>query len=115
MYASEKSYPVVGIKISVGVGEGVGVSDGVDDGVDDGLGVQVGGNMGVSVGVGVSDGVIFTRAKRAGSSRSMYASVMKYTGIATAVTNSMAIIIFLPKPRRIRIMPQLACVQIIQQ
>ncbi len=115
MYAREKSYPVVGIKISVGVAAGVGVSVGVDDGVDDGVGVQVGGNIGVSVGVGVSDGVISTRAMMARSSRSMYASEMKYTGIAPAVTNSMAIIICLPKPCRKRIMSQLASVQIIQQ
>lgn len=96
---------------SVGVADGVGVSEGVEDG----LAVQVGGNTGVLVAVAVSVGLRSKRATSAISSRSRYASEIKYTGIATAITKMMAINDCLPRPRRYRIFPQLACVQIIQQ
>ena len=91
--------------------DGVGVSEGVEDG----LGVQVGGNIGVFVTVAVSVGVRSKRATRAISSRSRYASEIKYTGIATAITKMMAINDCLPRLRRYRIFPQLACVQIIHR
>ena len=96
---------------SVGVADGVGVSEGVEDGI----GVQVGGNIGVIVAVAVSVGVLSKRATSTISSRSRYASDIKYTGIATAITKMMAINVCLPRPRRYRIFPLLGCVQIIQQ